>query len=273
MARNAYAYTVSTPHGPRTVRLSLDDAQYSQRIMIEYLSAGRLYEQETCSFFGAVLREGDAFLDIGAHVGWFSMLAAALVGPTGEVWSFEPNRQNYAHLLDHIAINEAWQVRPLNMALGDATGILPLRVSEDNDGGHAVVTVGDSAERTRALADERMQPVYISSLDAFFADRSFQSLKAIKMDAEGAEHDIMRGARTFLERHRVPFVIAEMNQACLALAGSSEHEFRAYMTSLGYETNFFHPTRPELVPLPPGETVNTEVLLNFCFRLPGAALG
>jgi hypothetical protein len=83
----------------------------------------------------------------------------------------------------------------------------------------------------------------------------------------------MRGASSFLERHRVPFIIAEMNAACLTLAGSGEHEFRAFMTSLGYETNFFHPTRPELIPLPPGETVNTEVLLNFCFRLPGAALG
>ncbi len=273
MARSAHAYTVSTPHGPRSVRLSLDAAQYSQRIMMEYLSAGRLYEQETCAFFGAVLKDGDAFLDIGAHVGWFSMLAAALVGPSGEVWSFEPNRQNHAHLLDHIALNEAWHVRPMHMAVGETSGILPLRVSTDNDGGHALVPVSDADDRARALAEEQVQPVYVCSLDSLFADRSFTSLKAIKMDAEGAEHAIMLGAREFLKRHQVPFVIAEMNQSCLELMGSSEHDFRAFMTSLGYETNFFHPTRPELVPLPPGETVNSDVLLNYCFRLPGAALG
>ena len=273
MPRTAHAYTVTTSRGPQTVRLALDASQFSQRIMIEYLEAGRLYEQETCAFFGAVLREGDSFLDIGAHVGWFSMLAAALVGPTGEVWSFEPNRQNFAHLLDHIAMNEAWHVRPMHMALGNSAGILPLHVSTENDGGHAIMQLGETEDRASALAREHVQPVYACTIDSLFADRSFHSLKAIKMDAEGAEHAIMQGAREFLRRHRVPFVIAEMNDGCLAQAGSSEHQFRDFMTSLGYETNFFHPTRPELIPLPPGETVQSEVLLNFCFRLPGAELG
>ena len=91
--------------GPRRVALHLDPAQMTQRIMLEYLDAGRLYEQETTAFLAAVLRDGDAMLDIGAHVGWFSMFAAHCVGPRGAVWSFEPDARNFAHLVEHVALN------------------------------------------------------------------------------------------------------------------------------------------------------------------------
>ncbi len=266
MPRLAKSYTINRGGSPRTIRLALDDSQMSQRIMLEYLEAGKLYEQETSQFLGAILREGDTFLDVGAHIGWFSMLAAACVGADGEVWSFEPNHSNFAHLVDHIALNEAWQVRPMHMALGAVPRVEPLALAGDNDGGHAVLAVDDTTDRHAALGAANVQPTFVATLDALFGDRSFGAIRAIKIDAEGAEHDVIRGALQLLERHRVPFVIAEMNQACLVRAGSSEHAFRELMTSLGYETHFFHPTEPQLVPLQPAETVRSEVLLNFCFR-------
>lgn len=266
MPRLDKSYTIARPDGPRTIRLSLDPEQMSQRIMLEYLDAGKLYEQETCQFLAAILQDGDAFIDVGAHVGWFTTFAAALVGPTGEVWSVEPNRSNFAHLIDHIALNEAWHVRPLHMAMGSRRTVEPLGIASDNDGGHAVRTVGDAMQRTEALNAPDVQPTYVGTLDDLLLHRPFTSLKAIKLDAEGAEHAIMQGAEQLLMRHRVPFVIAEMNEACLQLAGSSEMSFRAFMTSLGYTTHFFHPNKPELVTLEPGQTVRSEVLLNFCFR-------
>ncbi len=266
MPRIEKSYTLARPDGPRSIRMSLDPEQMSQRIMLEYLDAGKLYEQETCQFLAAILQDGDTFIDIGAHVGWFTTFAAALVGPTGEVWSVEPNRSNFAHLVDHIAMNEAWHVRPLHMALGNRRTVEPLAIAPDNDGGHAVRAVSDSAERADALTASNVQPTYVGTLDDLLLHRPFKSLKAIKIDAEGAEHAIMNGAEQLLARHRVPYVIAEMNEACLRMAGSSEMSFRAFMTSLGYSTHFFHPTKPELIPLEPGQTVQSEVLLNFCFR-------
>ncbi len=234
--------------------------------MLEYLDAGKLYEQETCQFLAAILQDGDAFIDVGAHVGWFTTFAAALVGPTGEVWSVEPNRSNFAHLVDHIAMNEAWHVRPLHMAMGNRRTVEPLTIATDNDGGHSVRTVHDTTARAEALAADGVQPTYVATLDDLLLNRPFASLKAIKIDAEGAEHAIMQGAEQLLARHRVPYVIAEMNSACLEIAGSGEMAFRNFMTSLGYSTHFFHPTKPELITLEPGQTVQSEVLLNFCFR-------
>ncbi len=234
--------------------------------MLEYLEAGRLYEQETCQFLAAILEDGDSFIDVGAHVGWFTTLAAALVGPTGEVWSVEPNRSNFAHLVDNIAMNEAWHVRPLHMAMGNRSTVEPLAIAADNDGGHSVRAVAEAGKRAEALTASNVQPTYVGTLDDLLLHRPFTSLKAIKLDAEGAEHAIMNGAEQLLARHRVPYVIAEMNDACLQIAGSSEMSFRAFMTSLGYSTHFFHPTKPELVPLDSDQIVESEVILNFCFR-------
>jgi FkbM family methyltransferase len=271
MTTTPFAYQLDRPNGPRTVRLALDRSLMSQEIMAEYLEAGKLYEQETSAFFGAVLREGDSFLDIGAHVGWFSMLAAALVGTSGEVWSFEPDNRNHAQLLDHIALNQAAHVRPVHMAVGARAGVEAFEVNAENDGGHALRVAHTDAAREAELARPDRRPVYVTTLDSFFGDRTIPSLRAIKMDVEGAEHAVVEGARAFLARHQVPFVVAEMNDVCLRGAGSSEVRFRQLMTELGYDSNFFHPTRPELIKLEPGQTVKSEVLLNFCFTLPNSS--
>lgn len=263
MSREIRTYALSRPDGPRHVRLALDRAQYSQRIMLEYLDAGRLYEAETCTYLGAMLRDGDVFLDVGAHVGWFSLFAAALVGPTGQVWSFEPNRANHAHLVEHVALNGVTHVHPIQAAVGASSGVVPLCLQESNDGGHAVRP--GAGDVTTLLDDATIQPTWCTSLDAFFGDRSLPPVRAIKIDAEGYEMEVLRGARDFLARHEVPAVIAEINHACLSSLGTDEHALRAFMDAQGYDTTFFHPTEPMLVPLPPGEVVRSEILLNYCF--------
>lgn len=241
----------------------MDRSFYTQRVMLEYLDAGRLYEEETCTYLGAILRDGDVFVDVGAHVGWFSMLAASLVGPTGQVWSFEPGRANHAQLVDHVAMNGFAHVRPVQAAVGSTGGIVTLHVHAGHDGGHAI---RPEVERGASLpADIALQPAWCTSLDAFFGDRTLGTVRAIKIDVEGFELEVLRGAQDFLARHQVPAVIAEINHQCLASCGTDEHAVRAFMDAQGYDTNFFHPTQPMLLPLPPGEVVRSEIVLNYCF--------
>lgn len=263
MSRTSIGYTLSRPDGQRTVRLALDPAQYSQQVMLEYLQAGRLYESETCTYLAAILRDGDVFVDVGAHVGWFSLFAATLVGPTGQVWSFEPSRANHAHLIEHAVLNDFQHLRPVHAAVGSASGIVPLKLRADNDGGHAVRP--DVTSGAAMLEADGVEPVWCTTLDDVFGDRTLPPVRAIKIDAEGFEHEVLRGATGFLARHAVPVVIAEINHPCLAIAGTDEHALRAFMDAQGYDTMMFHPTEPMLVRLPPGETVRTELVINYCF--------
>ncbi|MEO6444240.1 MAG: FkbM family methyltransferase [Gemmatimonadaceae bacterium] len=270
MPRQEIGINLTSPNGASKLTLLLDADQMSQRFMLDEFSAGKLYESETSNFIGSVLQPGDTFVDIGAHVGYFSMLASALVGPSGRVFSFEPERSNYEHLLEHIEVNGATNVFPMHMAVGATTSIADFFVNSDNDGGHALWEVGRHPfnERTREAPTTRK--VYVTSLDQLFAGRDMSALKAIKIDAEGAEFSILVGARETLRARPIPFIIAEINRFGLESMGASERHVRGFMQDLGYETYLFQPGGTSCVRLAPEETPDTNYVFNLLFRHPEA---
>ncbi len=270
MPRQEFSFTLTAPTGQHRLTYLLDPAHMSQRIILSEFAGGRLYEAETSNFIGSILQPGDTFIDIGAHVGYFSMLAAALVGPNGSVYSFEPDASNYAHLLDHIDANNATQIRPLHMAVGARPAVAEFFVNADNDGGHALWEVGRHPFNERSRQAPASRKVYVTSLDHQFAGTDMSRLRAIKMDAEGAEFAILVGARELLTRHRVPFVIAEVNRFGLEAMGASEQLLRGLMSDLGYETYLFQPGQTFVQKLEPSQTPETNYVFNILFRHPEA---
>lgn len=269
-----YTIGLTTADARHRVALRLDHEQMSQRFMIEAFQSQHFYESETTHFLGAVLRPGDTFLDVGAHIGYFAMVAAALVGPTGAVFGFEPETANFAHLLEHVELNAAWHVQPVHMAVGERPHVARFFVNADNDGGHALWDVADHPECVRTRQGGETRPVYVTSLDRFFEGRTLASLKAIKIDVEGSEVAVLRGAEQLLLRHRVPFVIAEVNRFALQAMGTSERELRAYMTGLGYEVYAICPGETRLARLEADDHVDVPYVFNLLFRHPdGPAIG
>lgn len=265
--RHDISLTLTRDHGPTQITLSLDPDQMSQRFMLNDLTTGRLYESETSQFLGAVLGSGDTFIDVGAHVGYFSMLAAALVGPTGRVISFEPDTSNYAHLLEHVERNSAGHVLPVPMAVGAEAKVAEFFVNDDNDGGHGLWNVGSHPFNAKTREAPRTRKVFLTTLDEFVGARR---VKAIKIDAEGSEVAVLAGARQLLEKHAVPFVVAEINRFALQAMGTSEAALRGFMTGLGYETYLFQPGQSVLQRLLPDQTAETEYVFNVLFRHPSA---
>lgn len=270
MSRQEFSFALTGPHGTNRLTLLLDPAFMSQRLILNELASGRLYEAETSNFIGSLLQPGDTFIDIGAHVGYFSMLASALVGPTGTVYAFEPDATNYAHLLEHIEVNEALHVRPMHLAVGAKPAIAEFFVNQDNDGGHALWEVGRHPFNERSRQAPVTRKVCVTSLDHLFATTDLSRLRAIKMDAEGAEFAILVGARGLLARHRVPFVIAEVNRFGLESMGASERLLRGFMSDLGYETYLFQPGQAFVQKLAPTDIPETNYVFNVLFRHPEA---
>ncbi len=268
--RQELSISLTTGNGPRQLRLLLDPEHMSQRFMLNDLTAGRLYEGETSNFIGSILQPGDTFIDIGAHVGYFSMLAAQLVGPTGAVFSFEPEPRNFSHFLEHIEANGVSNVRPMHMAVGASPSVADFFVNADNDGGHALWEVGRHPFNERSRETPTTRKVFVTSLDTIFHGRDMRTLKAIKIDAEGAEFAILVGARELLRRSRVPFIIAEINRFGLQSMGASERHVRSVMEELGYETYLFQPGQSFIQRLQPDETPQTDYVFNVLFRHPEA---
>jgi FkbM family methyltransferase len=266
MPRHDISITLNRDSGATQVALSLDPEQMSQQYMLNALNAGQLYESETSVFLGAVLGPGDTFIDVGAHVGYFSMLAAAFVGKTGRVISFEPDTTNYAHLLEHVERNAASQVIPVPLAVGAQPRVAEFFVNDDNDGGHGLWDVGSHPFNARSREARRTRRVFLTTLDDFVGTAGSRKVKAIKIDAEGSEVAVLEGARNLLEQHQVPFVVAEINTFALSAMGTSQEALRGYMTALGYETYVFQPGQAVLQRLLPSQTVESDYVFNVLFR-------
>lgn len=246
------------------VKLALDRAQMSQRIMLDTLANHVMYEPDTSTLLTSVLRDGDTFVDVGTHVGFFSSLAASLVGNEGRVVSFEPEARNFGQLADHVALNGFSNVDRVNAAVGAEEGQAEFWVNADNDGGHALWNVGKHGYNQLSRQRENRQVVPVTTLDLHFAKSGARTPKLIKIDAEGCELSVLKGAKALLSR-AVPYVICEINHFALEQMGTNEAELRNYMAAHGYQTNALNPETGEIVPLRPDQRVVSDNVFNLLF--------
>jgi FkbM family methyltransferase len=263
----------ATPAGAHRLVYAFDRSSQVQDFMYATLEGRGFYEPETTVLLASVLKPGDTFIDVGAHVGYFSVLAAALVGAAGRVIAFEPEPRNYARLVEHVRLNGFAHVVPVPSAAGSEEGMLEFHFNSDNDGGHALWDVGRHLLNERSRAAPRSFPVEVTTVDRIVGRQPPGRVRAIKIDVEGNEHAVVRGAQRTIESHQVPFVIAEVNRTGLEQLGTSESALRAYMTGLGFETWLLQPGEPQLVRLDATQTVSGNFVFNLLFRRPGAAIG
>lgn len=263
---------IDGPYGHVRVRYAFDLTSQVQRDMHAALDRGAFYEPATSRLFLSILKPGDTFIDIGAHIGYFSMLAAAAVGDTGEVISFEPSPDNYRQLVEHVALNGFTNVLPFQLALGTDERVTALHLNADNDGGHALWNVGLHPANHLSRQEPRVHPVYVARLDRVLRGRPMRSVKAIKIDVEGSEVLALTGAAETIARHQIPFVVAEVNRMGLELLGTSEQALRQLMKAHGYEVWVLQDGDPELFRLEDTQTVGGPYVFNLLFRRPGSSV-
>jgi FkbM family methyltransferase len=239
---------VNSERGPVQFRLDLDLERFSHQCIHNQLKSGVLYEQELSSFLLRALRPGDVFIDVGAHIGYFSMLAAKLVRPTGAVFSFEPEPDNFARLTRHARENDLPHVQAFNMPVAAQPGEIEFFVNADNDGGHALWDPGRHPFNQRSRAEVTRKRLCAASLDRFEVLQT-RPARAIKIDTEGAEHQVLLGARRWLEERRTLFLVVEINTFGLDQMGSSQLALRGFAAKFGYSTFLLDPEgyRPRLV--------------------------
>lgn len=167
---------------------------------------GGTYEPEQTRLFERHLHPGATVLDVGAHVGYYTLLSSVLVGAGGRVVAFEPNPANAGFLRRHVAINRLANVSIEEAAVADAIGSARFDFGTGSGTGH--------------LATEGALEVRTVTLDAICGERGLAP-HAVKIDVEGAEQAVLSGGRETLARHRPVIFLsthgAEVHGACLAL--------------------------------------------------------
>lgn len=250
------------------LKISLDLNQFSQKIMWNFLSNSRSYEPETSQFVERVLKEGDCFVDIGAHIGYFSLLAAKIVGDHGTVFSFEPEKKNYDQLKQNIAMNGLTNIKTFNIALSSDDKESELFVNSDNDGGHALWDVSKHPFNKNSRHAHVKQAVTVATLDSIIQSESIDRIHLIKIDTEGTEYNILQGSLNTIKRCKVPYIICEINRFGLKQMGTDENRLREFMKDLGYESYLIREKEPKLLRLLPQDMVETTYVFNVVFMKP-----
>ncbi|MEQ9364044.1 MAG: FkbM family methyltransferase [Leptospirales bacterium] len=186
-------FTATPVHGFRMF-LNPDD-----RIITPYIMSYRSWEAEQTGQIVEHLRPGDTFVDAGANVGYYTLVAANLVGKTGRVFAFEPDPESYAILLKNIKLNGLTNVIAEQMALSNAPGALKLYLAKENKGDHHTIDRGDELPFVEVPA---------VTLDEYFRDDA-RGVDFIKIDTQGAEASILSGMQTLLDRNAAMKIVME----------------------------------------------------------------
>lgn len=159
-----------------------------------------------------VLRPGKSAVDIGAHHGFYTLLMSRLVGPQGCVAAFEPSPREWERLSFHLRMNRCTNARAEQLAVADAEGTMEFFVV------HGRWTVGNSLRAPRGHDAQRLV-VQATTLDSYFLQSGVPAPDLIKIDAEGAELEILRGASRVLSWLPRPVIVCEIHDDVLAEGG------------------------------------------------------
>jgi FkbM family methyltransferase len=166
--------------------------------------AHRRTEQHEVTFILSVLEPGMIFFDVGSNAGLFAISAAKKIGGKG-IFAFEPCSSTYALLKENLLLNRLAGVQAVQAALGDSIGEGVLQINARGKDG--LNTLGKPIHYESQVVGQ--ENVRITTLDVFMKEHNVSRVDVMKVDIEGAELMMFRGARNLLERPDAPLILYE----------------------------------------------------------------
>ena len=200
-----------------------------------------VWEPVQTRLFESLLQSGMVFVDVGAHVGYYTLLGARRVLPNGRVYAFEPAPDSFRALTRNIAQNGFSNVTAEPMAVSRASGSAIFTLSECDSASHSLA---------RSLHAGRQIEVPTISLDDYFAGREAK-LGVVKIDAEGAELAILEGMQQILARNPELILFTELYPAAMDAFGSSPVAYLEKLQEAGFVLYPFSETSASEAPLEP----------------------
>ena len=223
------------------------------------------YEEGTTRLLRQIIKPGMAVIDAGAHVGYYTLLAARQVGPTGRVYAFEPEPANYDLLLRNIQRNEYTNIVAVNAALSRGVGQATLYLTGLDNGRHSLFRHG--------LPQQGSVIVEITTLDAFLESEGGTRVDLVKVDVEGSEADVLKGMEQLLRKPGELKLILEFNPALLRSVGLDPLQFLNRPADWGFNVHWIDEKKGPM-PLESvdrvakvGKLLNSETSVNlYCSR-------
>lgn len=185
-----------------------------------------LYSKSETVLFKELVKKGMVVIDVGANIGYFTLLASRLVGEEGKVFAFEPEPYNYSLLCRNVRANGCSNVITIQKAVFSKSGKMSLFLEKRNLGGHSLSKAG-ILDRAGSIAVE------VTSLDEFFQNKGFR-IDIVKMDTEGSEMGILQGMTNLINQNDNLKIITEFSPVLLRGSGFSPVNFLNKLTECGF---------------------------------------
>jgi FkbM family methyltransferase len=189
------------------------------------------YEPQETALLEALIKRGQTFVDVGAHWGYFTLIASQRVGPTGRVLSIEADPRLFHTLSRNVRSNELAQVDPIRVAAAAEAGLLQMSGYKERDDNWGVSRLVGPAG---AIGDPDVFEVSADSIDSLLDQRNIGQVDVLKMDIEGAEALALRGMEKGLRAGRYKTMIVELHPSVLQDFGSSVAALGSFLADCGY---------------------------------------
>jgi FkbM family methyltransferase len=173
-----------------------------------------------------LIQPGNTVIDIGSNIGQTSMNIAKICGNNGLVFGFEPDPVNFNRAIENLNLNSFTNIKYYNVGLGDKKGVLHLKINTpSNRGGNRIDKNGDNNSHIK---------VPIETLDTFTMNENLQKVDLIKIDVEGFETEVLKGAEKMIAKFK-PMLYIELDDNNLKAQGTDARALINYIQTMGYE--------------------------------------
>ncbi|MBK9779900.1 MAG: FkbM family methyltransferase [Anaerolineales bacterium] len=207
-----------------------DDIRLKANICQQYcgdMYYGIGFEQDEMTWVKQFIKDGDVFFDVGANIGVYTLLASRMVGKRGQVHAFEPLDPTYDLLSKNVKLNQVENVYLNPAAIGDQVGELNLYINAQ-----AALTGLGQTNRGIFLG---VQKVPVLTLDDYAARNGIPAIDFLKIDVEGYEGHVLRGAARLIANSPNLIIMSELAKKNFEPLGFSVKEVVDWMHGLGFE--------------------------------------
>jgi FkbM family methyltransferase len=188
------------------------------------------YEAQESSFVRNILRSGMTFVDAGANWGFFTLMAAHLVGISGKVIALEPDPRIFLKLKSNVERNNLEQVQVFDVAAADRDSELILTAHDESGENWGISRLIDKVSTTQKTFRVRSRP-----LDSLLDDAGLEGVDLLKIDVEGAEDMVLNGMEAGLKSFRYRRILLELHPIELAERRHTIREVAEFLIARGYK--------------------------------------
>lgn len=213
--------------------LNLNDKIISTKLFIN-----GIWEETETNLIKNILQRDMIVVDIGAHIGYYTLIAARLVGKNGKVYAFEPNPDNFTLLKKNVKENNYKNVCLINKAISNKEGFLKLFINPESSGSGSIYE-----------KDNNKNCINIKATTLDNSLKNIKKIDIIKIDIEGAEILALEGMNNIIERNKDIKLIIEFNKEGIRKLGHEPIDFINKLKKFNFKIKVINEKSNSIIPI------------------------